>query len=243
MNRERLLILGASSSIGCEIIRNIAHENMTILAHFHTNPARLEDLSKTVAAAIIPVKADLRSESDIEKMLQTIEQTCSFPDKMVFLAAPKIYLARFKDLHWSDFQTQLDVQLRAAVLACQRFLPKMAAAKTGKLVFVLSSYTVGAPPAAMAHYITAKYALLGLMKALSSEYAARKVCVNAISPDMVETGFLSEIPRKLVELTAEQHPLKRIASPSDVAPMVKFLLSDDADYITGVNVPIAGGAV
>ncbi len=142
---------------------------------------------------------------------------------------------------WSDFQAQLDVELRTAVTICARFLPRMAAAKLGKLVFVLSSYTLGVPPAAMAHYVTSKYALLGLMKALASEYAARGVCVNAISPSMVETSFLADIPDLLVELAADSHPLKRNATPGDVAPMVKFLLSEAADYMTGVNVPITGG--
>jgi 3-oxoacyl-[acyl-carrier protein] reductase len=242
VSKEHVLIIGASSSIGCEVIRQIAHDNMVILAQFHANADRLGELAKEVSAPIIPLQADFQSEADIETMLGTIEDKCPFPEKLVFLAAPKVALIRFKEAAWSDFQTQLDIQLRAAMLVCGRFLPKMAAAKTGKLVFVLSSCTLNLPPAAMAHYVTAKYAMLGLMKALASEYAAKKICINAVSPSMVETGFLSNFPDKLVELTADQHPLKRNAVPKDVAPMIKFLLSDDADYITGVNVPITGGS-
>ena len=242
MSKEHVLIVGASSSIGCEVIRQIAHADMTILAHFNTNAAKIELLSNEVSASIVPLQADLRSQAAVEAMLQTIERQQPCPDKIIFLAAPSFSLTRFKDLEWPDFQMQLDIQLRAAVLVCRRFLPKMAAVKRGKVVFVLTSYTLSIPPIAMAHYVTAKFALLGFMKAMSSEYAAKNICINAISPSMVDTDFLGDIPDKIVEMTADQHPLKRNALPNDIAPMVKFLLSDGAVYMTGVNVPITGGA-
>lgn len=242
MSKQHVLVVGASSSIGREVIRRIAHQDMVVLAQFHTNAEALADLARAVPATVVPIRADLRLEADLEAMLRTIETHCPFPEKVVFLAAPRVALIRFKDMAWSDVHARLDVELRTAVTVCARFLPRMAAAKLGKLVFVLSSYTLGVPPAAMAHYVTSKYALLGLMKALASEYAAKGVCVNAISPSMVETGFLADIPDMLVELAADQHPLKRNASPGDVAPMVEFLLSPAADYMTGVNVPITGGA-
>jgi 3-oxoacyl-[acyl-carrier protein] reductase len=241
VNKEYVLIIGASSAIGREIIRQIAHANMVILAHYNTNATCLAELAKEIPAAVIPIQADLQSETSIDKMLTIIAGQCPFPDKLVFLAAPKLLLARFKDMTWDDFQTQVDVQLRPIVLICSRFLPKMAASKAGKLVFVLTSATLGVPPAAMAPYVTAKYALLGFMKSLASEYASKTICINAVSPSMVETEFLTSIPQKLVELTADQHPRKRNATPRDVAPLVKFLLSDEANFVTGANIPITGG--
>jgi len=59
---------------------------------------------------------------------------------------------------------------------------------------------------------------------------------------MIETDFLAKIPEKLIEMTADQHPQKRNGLPTDVAPVVRFLLSDEAGYITGVNIPVTGGA-
>jgi 3-oxoacyl-[acyl-carrier protein] reductase len=67
--------------------------------------------------------------------------------------------------------------------------------------------------------------------------------INAISPSMVETGFLKKVPEKIVEMSAEQHPLKRNATPEDIAPLAHFLLSSGSDYMTGVNVPVSGGLV
>jgi 3-oxoacyl-[acyl-carrier protein] reductase len=99
------------------------------------------------------------------------------------------------------------------------------------------------PPKALAHYTTTKYALLGLMKALAAEYADKHISINAVSPSMTETSFLSGLPVKLIELSAAAHPLKRNASTQDIAPIIKFLLSSDADYIGGANVPVTGGSV
>jgi len=127
------------------------------------------------------------------------------------------------------------------VMLFGEFLPKMVKARFGRVVFMLSSVTFGVPPANMSHYVAAKYALLGLMKSLASEYANRMVTVNAVSPSMVETDFLCDIPEKIVELAAQQHPLNRNASPVDIAPVVKMLLSDEACYLTGVNIPVTGG--
>jgi 3-oxoacyl-[acyl-carrier protein] reductase len=134
------------------------------------------------------------------------------------------------------------MQLTTAFILLQSFLPKMAAVKYGKVVFMLTSYTIGIPPSAMAHYVTAKYAMLGLMKSLAAEYAGKQICINAVSPSMIETGFLSQIPEKIVEFTAQQHPQKRNALPSDVVPVIKFLLSDEAGFVTGINIPVTGGA-
>ena len=134
------------------------------------------------------------------------------------------------------------MQVYVAYRILNAYLPKLAKLKEGRVVFMLSSATSGVPPMAMAHYVTAKYALLGLMKSLSSEYSSKGITVNAVSPSMIETEFLSQIPQQLVEITADKHPLGRNGLPADVVPAICFLLSQQASFITGVNLPITGGA-
>lgn len=241
MNKNVVLIVGASSAIGCEIIRWISDADTVILAHYYSGKDRLAAIEAEVKSKIVPIQSDLSSVGGIDALIESVESVCDFPQKIVFLSAPKLTLVRFKDLSWDDFKYHADFQLCTAVKILGRFLPKMAMARNGRVVFMLSSCTFGIPPAMMAHYVFAKYALLGLMKALSSEYAGKKICINAVSPSMVETGFLSNIPDKIVEFAAQQHPLKRNATPADIAPLVKFLLSEEAGYLTGVNIPVTGG--
>ena len=99
------------------------------------------------------------------------------------------------------------------------------------------------PPKALTQYTTVKYALLGLVKSLASEYSNKNIQINSISPSMIETKFLNNINEKLVELGAYNHPLKRNAIVEDITPIIKMLISNESDYINGVNVPITGGSV
>ena len=123
-----------------------------------------------------------------------------------------------------------------------RFLPKMAKLRKGKVIIILSSYVLGVPPKALTHYTTIKYALLGLVKSLASEYSDKNIQINAVSPSMIDTKFLDNINEKFVELNAYNHPLKRNATVDDIAPIIKMLISKESDYINGVNIPITGGS-
>ena len=241
MNKIYVLVIGASSAIGCEIIRQISGGHTVIFAHYRQGKDRIEELHSEVTSTIIPIQADLSHQNDIDVLIETVASTCNVLQQIIFIAAPSLVLTRFKELKWTDFKAQIDVQLFSAFEILNRFLPEMSKAKYGKVIFVLTSYTIGKPPSAMAHYVTAKYALLGFMKALSSEYAGKNICINAVSPSMIETNFLEQIPEKLVEFSAQQHPLKRNGIPGDIAPVVKFLLSEGSDFITGVNIPVTGG--
>lgn len=239
---KTILILGASSDIGCALIRAIADEFDIIFAHCNKNIKKIEELQKEINTKIIPISADLRNSHGSTDLIGEINKYCSYPSKIVHMSAPKFSYIRFRDLKWENFQNELDVQLRPAVMVLKEFLPLMAQEKSGKVVFMLSSVTLGNPPKALSGYVSVKYALLGLMKALSVEYAEKNIQINAISPSMVETQFLSEISEKFIELSAANSPMKRNAGISDVIPMIQFLLSNKSDYITGQNIYITGGS-
>ena len=99
------------------------------------------------------------------------------------------------------------------------------------------------PPKALTQYTTVKYALLGLVRSLASEYSDKNIQINAVSPSMVETKFLDTIDEKIVELNAYNHPLKRNAKVKDITPIIKMLASNESDYINGINIPITGGII
>jgi len=241
MSKNHVFLTGASSAIGCAIIRQIADDSTIILAHYHSNRDQLDILKNEIPGQLIPIQADLSDETGIVSLAEAVSSYCDAPGKIVLLAAPRLTMVRFKDLVWEDFHFHNEMPLRSAVTLLGRFLPKMAKSGYGRVVFMLSSVTIGVPPSAMAHYVTAKYALLGLMRATAGEYSSKGITINGIAPSMVETDFLADIPEKLVELTAQQHPMNRNASPADIAPLVKYILSDEAGYLTGLTIPVTGG--
>jgi 3-oxoacyl-[acyl-carrier protein] reductase len=95
----------------------------------------------------------------------------------------------------------------------------------------------------MAMYTVVKQAQLGLMRALASEYAATGVTINAVSPSMIETRFLDDIPGLAREMSAKAAPRDRNARTEDVVGSIMYLLSSDSDFVTGIELPVTGGSV
>ena len=79
----------------------------------------------------------------------------------------------------------------------------MAKARYGRIAAMLTAYTIGTPPKYMCDYVTAKYALLGFVRAAASEYAGKGVTINALSPNMMETKFLSHLDARSIEMNAQ----------------------------------------
>ena len=242
MSENTILIIGASSDIGLDLIRNLEEECL-ILAHYNSSNDQLLKISKEIDNKIIMLQADLSKYNEIIIMLDNIEDNYGIPNKMIYLAAPRFENIRFKDISWDSFQNDIDISLKSTIIILNRFLPKLAIQKKGKIVIMLSSVVSNIPPKALVQYTTVKYALYGLVKSLASEYSDKNIQVNAISPSMVETKFLNNINKKLVELSAYSNPLKRNAVVEDITPIIKLLISKESNYMTGVNIPITGGSV
>lgn len=241
MSKNIILIIGASSDIGLNLIENISEEAL-IIAHYNSSDEKLLELSKNINNELVTLKADLSKEQEVSDFIETVELNHGVPNKIIHLAAPKFENIRFKDIIWDGFQNEINISLKSIVLILNRFLPKMAKVKQGKVVIMLSSVVINVPPKALSQYTTIKYALLGLVKALASEYANKNIQINAISPSMVETKFLDHINEKLVELNAYSHPLKRNAKIDEITPIINMLISKESDYMNGVNIPITGGS-
>ena len=119
----------------------------------------------------------------------------------------------------------------------------MAKNRYGKIVVMLSSVTKGLPPKYLSQYTTVKYALMGFLNALVSEYKEKGININAVSPTMVETSFLEKIDNRIVEMNAMNSGMKRNVKSEEVASAIDYLMSDEADYINGLNLGITGGDI
>jgi 3-oxoacyl-[acyl-carrier protein] reductase len=237
---QKLLILGASSEMGLGLIQASDTLYDEIICHYHAHDDKLRDLQKSMKTPLITLQGDFSNEAGILGFVEKLSRIEAITH-VVHCPSIPVDLKAFKKTKWDNTKQMIDVSVHSIYEILKVLLPSMMKAKRGKVVFILSSYTSGLAPAFMSDYITSKYALLGLMKALSSEMASHHVCINAVSPSLTETVFLQNIPALAVEMSAEKNPMKRNALVKDIVPMIKFLLSDESDFITGQNILVSGG--
>jgi 3-oxoacyl-[acyl-carrier protein] reductase len=242
---EPILITGASSDIGCALIRRILTQAdpTLVLAHSFRAGNKLRALQQEFGNRIQLLEADFSEVSSITAMADRIATEHGTPASILHLPALPLAYERFTKFNWDRFQSDLSIQVRSIVLLLQRFLPKMAKLPKARLIFMLSSVVHGVPPKFMSMYTTIKYTQLGLMRSLAAEYATTSVRINAISPSMVETQFLKEIAEVAVQMSASSNPQGRNATPEDLLGTLELLLSPASEYIHGIDIPIAAGSV
>lgn len=241
---KNILITGASGGIGAEIAKTLAKAGATVVINYNKNSAganKTLSAIKKMSPGSIAVKADVSDRSEVDRMMKRALKSLKKLDVVVNNASAPLSFKAFPDTSWKDLERHIDVTLAGAFNVISAALPHMLRLNKGKIINILSSVTMGLPPARNSGYVTAKYALLGLSRAMAADLGPSGITVNCVSPGMTETDMISALPGKLKELVAYQTPLKRLAKPPDIAGCVAFLSSDASDYITGANIPVCGG--
>lgn len=242
MNNKTIFISGASSEVGIALIKRIYSKYDLIIAHYNSSFHELEILQDMLGDRLRLVQADFSDTQQTDEFIRNMKGNYKYINHIVHLPAQKLQYNKFSKASWEDLIRDINVQLGSIFKISQAYLDEMAKNRSGKIVFMLSSSTISAPKFMVA-YSTVKYALLGFVKSLAKEYADKMININAVSPSMIETKFLSDIPHLAVEQSSLDNPMKRNAMVEDVIPIVEFLLSDEAQYITGQNILISGGSV
>jgi 3-oxoacyl-[acyl-carrier protein] reductase len=243
VSNDTVLIAGASSAIGLALLHRLASDSRTtLLAHCNSNRAGVDDLIQSGGFEHIhPLVADFSDAAAVRSLLEEVTGKFGTPNKIVYLPASPLRYERFAKFDLDAFNRDMHIQVWSAIILLRRLAPAMAKLPRARIVFVLSSVTRGLPPRFMSMYTIVKHAQLGLMRALASEYSASGLTVNGIGPGMVDTPFVAGIPPLAKEAAAAAAPRGRIATPADVIGAIEFMLSEGADYITGVEVPVSGG--
>jgi 3-oxoacyl-[acyl-carrier protein] reductase len=139
-----------------------------------------------------------------------------------------------------DWRTVLETNLSGAFFATQQVLPAMMRERWGRIVNISSVVGEMGNPG-QANYVASKAGLIGLTKSLAQELGSRNITVNAVAPGFIETdmtgGLSDELKQKMVAST----PLRRMGAPDDIAHAVRFLVSDEAGFITGHVLDVNGG--
>ncbi len=244
---KTMLILGASSDVGMAYMRQLeaTHKSgeVQVIAHYRTMSSELEKViisSKNIV--IDAVQADLSLSDDVERLIGQIQAKYTAPTHVLHLAAGKFHHMRLRQFDSNTMINEMQIGVLSLGEILKAFLPAMAKKRYGKVVIMLTAFTIGIPPRFITDYLVCKYALLGLMKAAAAEYCDKGLCINGISPSMIETKFLTDIDHKIIEMSANDTPLKRNISIAEVIAGIEFLMSDDSSYMCGINLNLSGGA-
>jgi 3-oxoacyl-[acyl-carrier protein] reductase len=241
-----VVVTGGSRGIGAATVRRLAAEGHAVAFTYRQSVDEAEALAREIAAAggrVLPMKADVSVEGDVERLFVTAAREFGPVTGIVHGAAAPSLLRHVADLRWEDYQRQLDVQIRGALLCTQAALAGMLDAQDGALVFIGSTAGEGAPPAQQSEYVVAKAALQALARSIAVEYGPQGIRCNVVAPGMTETDMIADLPEKAKLLTRMQTPLRKLGQPEDIAEMIAFLVSARARHITGATMRVCGGAV
>lgn len=238
---KALLVIGASSEIGLGTIREIHGDYDVIFAHYNHMNIHLEHLKAELGEKLVCIQADLTDEAQTRALIQSVSDTGVVPAHILHFPAMAIQTRKFHKTDWALIRQELDISLRSAVLVLQAFLPKMAKLSYGRVVIMLSMAVCGTPPKYNADYVLTKHALLGLIKALSVEYADKGITVNGVSPALVRTRFVEHLHDFIIAQHAQMSPTGENLSVEDVVPVIKHLLSPGAADVNGQNICVTGG--
>lgn len=221
LDKKVILITGASRGLGKAIALAAAERGWRVAINYLKNGSEAEKVEKEIQKSggeAMIFRADVTKAEEVRKMVKAVLNKFGGIDALVNNAGAPIDYKRFADLGWDDFERHLEVQLHGAYNAIKAVLPFMLEKQTGNIINIASGVTVGAPPAGLAGYISAKYALVGLSRALELELNGKGIKVNIISPGSVNTDLIKNLPSLYKTMARE---------PEEVAREVLSFLSNE----------------
>lgn len=240
------LVTGSSQGIGQAIAVHLASHGADIVIDYRSHPeGAKETLSKVEAAGRkgLIVQADLSSVDDVQRLVKTGVEHFGKLDILVNNAGVDGRNADFWDITESDYDTVLDINLKGTMFTTQAFVKHLVTAKqTGKIINISSTHEEMAFPH-FTSYCMSKGGLKMMTRNLAVELGPLGITINNIAPGAIVTPINTKLLNDPVKLDAlkKNIPLGRLGTPEDISPMVAFLASSDADYITGATFVIDGG--
>ena len=140
----------------------------------------------------------------------------------------------------SDWDSVINVNLKGAFLCSQQAIKSFVKQEKSYIINISSIVGIRGN-AGQVNYAASKAGLIGLTKSLAQEYASRNILVNAIAPGFIQTAMTDKLPEDIKQKILTLIPLKRFGTPQDIANLVTFLSSGNADYITGQVLEVTGG--
>lgn len=237
-----VLVTGASSGIGREIVRKLI-SNYEVIIHYNNsydNALKLkEEFDNLYNKNIMIVKCDLSSEEEIDGMLEKIYERYDNIDILVNNAGIAIDTL-LEDKTKDNFMKTLDVNTIAPFLLSKKIGIKMKENKYGNIVNISSTNGIDTYYPESIDYDASKAAMISVSNNMAN-YLAPYVRVNTICPGWVNTRMNNELDEEFIKEEEKNILLERFAEPEEIANVVKFLISDEASYINKSIIRVDGG--
>jgi len=236
-----VLIPGGAKGIGRRIAVDLAGRGWRVAIAYRTSREAAEETVGQIEAAGakgLAMAADVSLPAECDRLVKRVLEWHGRVDALVNCAGPFHRVDLFSETPegWREmFASNLDSLFFLARLVT----PGMIERQWGRIIaFSMSNADrLVAQPQLTAHYL-AKVGVLGLVRTLSKSLARHHVTVNAISPGFIDSGSMGEEELKAI---SRNIPAGYVGSTADASNLALFLLSDDAAYITGANIPVSGG--
>ena len=238
------IVTGAAKGIGKAIALKLASLGANIVLNYRSSEEKAietENEIKALGVEVLRVKGDITNISDVENLNNTAKENFGKIDIMVNNAGitKDTLILRMKE---EDFDSVINVNLKGVFNCLKTITPVMVKQREGKIIN-LSSVVGLSGNAGQVNYAASKAGVIGMTKSLAKEVGARGITVNAVAPGFIETDMTEVLGDKFKEEAKKAIPLKRLGKPEDVANVVAFLASEDANYITGQVIQVDGGMV
>lgn len=187
-------------------------------------------------------RVDVSNSSSVESLFADLKQRVERLDLLVHSAAILGQTLAIEQMEDKDWHQMISVNLDGAFYCCREAVRWMKPHKTGRIILFSSVASLTPTPGA-AHYSAAKGGVNMLGKSLAKEVAKYNIRVNIIAPGYVSTPMLNDLPEGFSETILKRTPLKRFGEVEEIAALVSFLASPEADFFTGQILSPNGGLV
>ena len=233
------LVTGASRGIGAAIARGLAADGWPVGVNYRSDRAGAEAVVAAIEsdggrATVLP--GDVADPAVPDQLFERLESTYGVPVLVLVNNAGVAADNLSPSLSDEEWATVIDTNLTAAFRLTRRALKSMMRARSGRIVNIASVVALRANPG-QSNYAAAKAGLISFTKTVAVEVARRGITVNALAPGWIDTDMTAEVSKDLLAAV----PARRAGTPEEVAACVRFLVSDQAGYVTGAVLTVDGG--
>ncbi len=233
------LITGAAGGLGVALSACFLRAGAkTVLVDVTAD--QLKRLADRLDGQSWPLVADISKVEECRRAVREAEDRYGHLDVLVNNAAicPRVPIPDVDEPLWDQV---MNVNLKSAFFLSQAASASMKKGKWGRIINISSAGARTGGMVSASVYSASKAAMVSLTKSFARELAPHGICVNAITPGMIETHLITDLPSEVQRTLVQQIPLGRLARPEEIARVVVFLASDDASYITGATLDVNGG--